>query len=163
MPSARTPGRTPRKGRLPDLEQFLTYRLHVVNKLSDRDTHRAYLEQLELPLSEARCLAAIGRFEPLSVKDLARAANLDKGQASRSAQSLVERGLADKTASDTDARGVWLTLTPSGASMYARVIRLIDARNQEIFGCLSAAEKEQLGSLLDRVGRHLLDGSSRDD
>ena len=159
----RAPGRAPRKWRLPDLERFLTYRLHVVNKLSDRDTHRAYLERLELPLSEARCLAAIGRFEPLSVKDLARAANLDKGQASRSAQSLVERGLADKTVSDTDARGVWLTLTPPGADMYDRVIRLIETRNQEIFGCLSAAEREQLGSLLDRVGRHLQSGPAQDD
>lgn len=163
MPSSRAPGRAPRKGRLPDLEQFLTYRLHVVNKLSDRDTHRAYLEQLELPLSEARCLAAIGRFAPLSVKDLARAANLDKGQASRSAQSLVERGLADKTTSNTDARGVWLTLTPPGASMYDRVIRLIETRNREIFACLTSAEKEQLGSLLDRVGRHLQGGADPHD
>jgi len=163
MPSPRASGRVPRKGRLPDLERFLTYRLHAVNKLSDRDTHRAYLEQLELPLGEARCLAAIGRFEPLSVKDLARAANLDKGQASRSAQSLVERGLADKTTSDTDARGVWLTLTPSGEGMYDRVIRLIEARNREIFGCLSAAEREHLGSLLDRVGRHLQGDAAQDD
>ncbi|MGN6581216.1 MAG: MarR family winged helix-turn-helix transcriptional regulator [Bordetella sp.] len=163
MPASRAPGRAPRKGRLPDLERFLTYRLHVVNKLSDRDTQRAYLERLDLPLSEARSLAAIGRFEPLSVKDLARAANLDKGQASRSAQSLVERGLADKTTSDTDARGVWLTLTPPGAAMYDRVIRLIEARNREIFGCLSAAEQEQLGSLLDRVGRHLQGDATQDD
>lgn len=159
MPSRRAP----RKGRLPELERFLTYRLHVVNKLSDRDTNRAYLERLELPLGEARCLAAVGRFEPLSVKDLARAANLDKGQASRSAQSLVGRGLVDKTASDTDARGVWLTLTPPGAAMYERVIRLIEARNHEIFGCLNAAEREELGRLLDRVGRHLADGAGADD
>ncbi|WP_019937639.1 MarR family winged helix-turn-helix transcriptional regulator [Bordetella sp. FB-8] len=163
MPSPRASARTPRKGRLPDLERFLTYRLHVVNKLSDRDTHRAYLEQLELPLGEARCLAAIGRFEPLSVKDLARAANLDKGQASRSAQCLVERGLVDKTTSHTDARGVWLTLTPPGSAMYERVIRLIQARNREIFGCLSAAEQDQLGSLLDRVGRHMLENAAQED
>ena len=163
MPTQRATGRASRKGKLPDLDRFLTYRLHVVNKLSDRDTNRAYLEQLELPLGEARCLAAIGRFEPLSVKDLARAANLDKGQASRSAQSLVERGLVDKTASETDARGVWLALTPRGAQMYDRVIRLIEARNKEIFGCLNSEEREQLGRLLDRVCRHLTDGGGPDD
>ncbi|HEY0294110.1 MAG TPA: MarR family transcriptional regulator [Bordetella sp.] len=147
---------------LPDLERFLTYRLHVVNKLSDRDTNRAYLDKLELPLGEARCLAAIGRFAPLSVKDLARAANLDKGQASRSAKSLAERGLVDKAASATDARGVLLTLTPAGADMYERVIRLIEARNREIFGCLSPAEREHLGRALDRIARHLADGQDQD-
>lgn len=163
MPSARASARPPRKRKLPDLERFLTYRLHVVNKLSDRDTQRAYLEQLELPLGEARCLAAIGRFAPLSVKDLARAANLDKGQASRSAQCLVERGLIDKTTCQKDARGVWLTLTASGAAVYERVIRLIEARNREIFGCLSAAEQQLLGSLLDRVCHHMMENAAQED
>lgn len=141
---------------LPALERFLTYRLHLVNKLSDRDTFRAYQDELELPLGEARCLAAIGRFAPLSIKDLARAANLDKGQASRSAQSLVERGMVNKTASESDARGVLLTVTPAGQALYERVIRLIEARNREIFGCLSPADQEKFGEILDAVARHLL-------
>jgi len=115
---------------LPALERFLTYRLHLVNKLSDRDTYRACQDELELPLGEARCLAAIGRFAPLSIKDLARAANLDKGQASRSARSLVERGMVNKTASESDARGVLLTVTP--------------------------ADQEKFGQILDTVARHLL-------
>lgn len=143
---------------LPRLERFLTYRLHVVNKLSDRDTNRAYLEHCGLPLGEARCLAAIGRFAPLSVNDLARAANLNKAQASRSAQALVERGMVRKTTRETDARGVLLALTPLGEAVYERVIRLIAQRNQEIFGCLSPAEQEQLGHMLDRIARRLMAG-----
>lgn len=80
----------------PALERFLTYRLHTINKITDRDTNRAYLRDCGIPLGEARCLAAIGRYAPLSVNDLALAANLNKGQASRSAQALVERGLIEK-------------------------------------------------------------------
>jgi DNA-binding MarR family transcriptional regulator len=146
---------------LPALEQFLTYRLHLVNKLSDRDTNRAYLDEIELPLGEARCLAAIGRFAPLSIKDLARAANLDKGQASRSAQSLVERGMVNKTTSAADARGVLLTVTPAGQALYERVIRLIDTRNREIFGCLSPADQKKFGQILDTVARHLQAGQDQ--
>ncbi len=41
-------------------------------------------------------------FAPLSVNDLAQKANLNKGQASRAAQSLVEQGLVVKAASPTD-------------------------------------------------------------
>jgi len=142
---------------LPALERFLTYRMHVVNKVSDRDTHRAYQESCGLPLGEARCLAAIGRYAPLSVNELARAANLNKGQASRSAQALVERGLVLKAASESDARGVLLTPTAEGRQRYERIVRLIARRNDEIFGCLSDAEQQQLGDMLDRVIARMAD------
>lgn len=137
------------------LETALTYRLHTVNKLGDRETVRAYTQEFGLSLGEGRCLAAIGRFEPVSVNDLARAANLDKGHASRSAQALVERGLARKAVSELDGRGVVLTLTPAGAQMYREVLALIARRNREIFGCLSAEEQAQLGDMLERVIAYL--------
>lgn len=139
----------------PALERFLTYRLHTVNKLSDRETNRAYAQTLGMSLGEGRCLAAIGRFAPLSVNDLAQAANLDKGHASRSAQALVERGLVKKTVSEHDGRGVVLALTRQGRTSYRNVIAMIDRRNREIFGCLSTSEQEQFGHMLDRVAAAL--------
>ncbi|MGE8616703.1 MAG: MarR family winged helix-turn-helix transcriptional regulator [Achromobacter spanius] len=139
----------------PALERFLTYRLHVLNKITDRDTNRAYLEDCGIPLGEARCLAAIGRYAPLSVNDLARAANLNKGQASRSAQALVDRGLVEKALSTSDGRGVVLTPTQAGMAQYQRIIDLIAQRNEEIFGCLNAGEQQALGEMLDRLIEHL--------
>src|SRR5690606_13978877 len=100
---------------------------------------------------EARCLAAIGRFGPLSLNDLAQAANLDKGHASRSAQRLVTRGFVSKSVSESDGRGAVLALLPKGRSRYRDVMRLIERRNEEIFGCLSLGEQAQLAELLDRV------------
>ncbi|MDF3861676.1 MarR family winged helix-turn-helix transcriptional regulator, partial [Achromobacter denitrificans] len=136
------------------------YRLHVLNKITDRDTNRVYLADCGIPLGEARCLAAIGRYAPLSVNDLARAANLNKGQASRSAQALVERGLVEKTNSESDGRGVVLAPTAAGVAQYRRVIDLIARRNDEIFACLSADEQRLLGGMLDRLIDHL---QARDD
>jgi DNA-binding MarR family transcriptional regulator len=136
------------------LDRTLTYRLHLLHKLSDRDSQTAYLNDAGLPISEGRCLAAIGTFAPLSVSDLARRANLNKGQASRAAQALVDQGLVQKQASGTDGRGVVLTLTRKGAQTWQRVMQVIARRNDEIFGCLSAAELEQLSRLFDRMITH---------
>ena len=144
---------------LPRLDQFLTYRLHQVNKLSDKDSAYAYLEQCGLLLSEGRCLAAIGAFAPLSVNALAQKANLTKGQASRSAQALVDRGLVSKSASEADGRGVVLQLTPQGKPMYRQAIAMIARRNEEIFGCLNEQEQAVLGGLLDKLVAH----ATRDD
>lgn len=139
------------------LDQFLTYRLHLVSKLTDRHSSEAYVDEFGLPVGEARCLAAVGNFAPLSVVELAARANLHKGPASRAAQALVERGLVAKQASETDGRGVVLSLTPAGRRLWRRVMALIARRNEEIFGCLSLLEQKQLGSILDRLIAHARD------
>lgn len=147
----------------PALQEFLTWRLHRLTKLTDRQSSDAYASVFGLGVGEARCLAAIGQFAPLSVKDLAARANLDKAQASRAAQMLVDRALVLKSASETDARGVVLTLTRTGRPLWKRVMKLIEQRNADIFGCLSKAEQRQLEAVFDRLIAHAdsrLEGSS---
>lgn len=136
------------------LDRTLTHRLHTLSKLTDRVTQTAYESEVGIPMHEGRCLAAIGSFSPMSVNDLARYANLNKGQASRAAQSLVERGLVRKAVSDTDGRGVVLTLTPKGLRLWAYTMALIERRNVEILSCLSATEQGILDRLLDRLVSH---------
>jgi DNA-binding MarR family transcriptional regulator len=138
----------------PALDRFLSYRLHQVGKLTDRASSDAYASEFGLPVGEARCLAAIGHFDSVSVVELAARANLHKGPASRAAQALVERGLVSKQANETDGRGVLLMLTPTGRKLWTRVIDLIARRNEQIFGCLSSAERKQLGAMLDRLIDH---------
>lgn len=135
----------------PALDRTLTWRLHKLHKLSDRDSQAAYLADVGLQLGEARCLGAVGSFGPLSIVDLARQSNLDKGQASRAAQGLVDKGLVRKQTSPSDGRGVVLTLTRRGGQAWRKLMQVIARRNEEIFGCLDAAEQEQLGRLFDRV------------
>lgn len=135
------------------LQDFLTYRLHKLNKITDRHSSEAYAA-MGLGVSEARCLAAIGEFAPLSVSDLAARANLNKAQASRAAQMLVDRELVLKSTSDADARGVVLVPTRGGRALWKKVMRLIAQRNAEIFGCLSANEQRQLETLFDRLIAH---------
>ena len=90
---------------MPALDTMLSYRLHLLHKLTDLESQRAYLSEARLTLADGRCLAAIGAFAPLSVNELAQRANLTKGQASRAAQWLVEQALVDKSASPSDSRG----------------------------------------------------------
>ena len=136
------------------LDRTLTYRLHQLHKLTDADSQLAYPERTGLSMSHGRCLSTIGSFEPLSVKDLAEKANLDKGQASRAAQALVEQGLVCKADHPGDGRGVVLTLTASGRQVFKTAMRMIDQRNAEIFGCLTEQEQASLSAMLDRLVAH---------
>lgn len=133
------------------LARTLTHRLHTLHKLSDRLSQAAYLQDAGMPMSEGRCLAAVGAFGPLSVNALAQAANLDKGQASRAAQTLVDAGLVRKSADAADGRGVVLALTARGRTRWRQVMALIERRNREIFGVLGRAERERFGKTLDTL------------
>ncbi|MDD2547298.1 MAG: MarR family winged helix-turn-helix transcriptional regulator [Burkholderiaceae bacterium] len=136
------------------LDRTITHRLHTLSKLTDRLTQGAYVADAGIPMSEGRCLAAIGRFSPLSISDLALQSNLNKSQASRAVQSLVDQDLVRKEASALDGRGVVLTLTPRGEQVWLRVMAVIERRNQEIMACLEASEIAQLEGLLDRLVLH---------
>ena len=145
------------------LDRTLTYRLHLLHKLTDIESQRAYAAGAGMSMSDARCLTAVGTFAPLSVNDLAQKANLNKGQASRAAQSLVDQGLVVKTASLTDGRGVVLTMTPQGKKAWQRTMGVVGQRNQDIFGVLSAAEREQLSDFFDRLIAKAKGGGDADD
>ena len=133
------------------LDRTLSYRLHLLHKLTDIESQRAYVADARLSMSDARCLTAVGSFAPLSVNDLAQKANLNKAQASRAAQSLVDQGLVLKTASPTDGRGVVLQLTRKGRAAWQRAMRVVGQRNKDMFGALSVAEQRQLSDFFDRL------------
>lgn len=136
------------------LESFLTYRLHLLNKLTDRITSEHYEQALGITLGMARCIAALGHFGSLSVNALAARANLDKSQASRVAEILVQREYVRKAASPLDQRGVELTLSSAGATLFDRIIEIATARNREVFECLTDAERAAFGDMLTRLLTH---------
>lgn len=145
------------------LHRTLTYRLHQLHKITDLESQRLYLAEMGLGMSDARCLAAVGNFGPLSVNDLARSANLNKAQASRAAQSLAQQRLIEKTVDPEDGRGVMLRLTGEGRRSWEAVMDLIARRNKEIFGCLSTAQQRRLSELFDRLVAHALNGTGTPD
>lgn len=133
------------------LDQFLTYRLHVLNKLSERGISERYQAKLDVTLPEARIIAAVGSFGPFSVMDLARHANLDKSQASRAAEALIRRGLVARDSDPLDGRVVLVSLTPEGRALYRRVMPIARKWNADLFDCLDNAERVALGNMLDKV------------
>jgi DNA-binding MarR family transcriptional regulator len=135
----------------PALERFFTYRLNTLAKLNDMATHAVYMAEVGLGLSEARTLSSIGSFPQLTVNQLAFEANLDKGQASRAAQSLVDKGLVQKVASPLDGRSVFLALTPSGKTLWRKVMAQVQRRNHALTSCLSEQEYQQLLDMFERM------------
>jgi DNA-binding MarR family transcriptional regulator len=133
------------------LEQFLTYRMHVLNKLSERGISERYQDKLGVTLPEARVIASVGSFGPFSIMDLARHANLDKSQASRAAEALIKQGLVQREPSSEDGRVVLVSLTVEGRALYRKVMPIARKWNDDLFDCLEEQEKIALSAALDKV------------
>ncbi|WMY09958.1 MarR family winged helix-turn-helix transcriptional regulator [Paraburkholderia phenoliruptrix] len=133
------------------LEQLLTYRLHVLNKLAERGISERYQDKLGVTLPEARVIASVGSFGPFSIMELARHANLDKSQASRAAEALIRQGLVKREASAEDGRVVLVSLTAEGRALYRKVMPIARKWNGDLFVSLDEKEKRALGEALDKV------------
>ncbi|WP_434106248.1 MarR family winged helix-turn-helix transcriptional regulator [Paraburkholderia caffeinilytica] len=133
------------------LEQFLTYRLHVLNKLAERGIGVRYQDKLGVTLPEARVIASVGSFGPFSIMELARHANLDKSQASRAAEALIKQGLVKRETSTEDGRVVLVSLTPEGRALYRKVMPIARKWNGDMFDCLDEDEKRAFSHALDKI------------
>ncbi|MCK2088939.1 MarR family transcriptional regulator [Thauera aromatica] len=144
----------PRHAPVPPLERTFTYRFNLLRKDIERASAPGYAEAVGVSLSDGRSLAAIGSFAPLSIKELASRSHLNKSQASRAAQALVDQGLVRKDDSTEDGRGVVLTLTAAGQQVWARTMEYVHRRNEQILACLDDEERATLSALLDRLIEH---------
>jgi len=131
------------------LEDFLTYRLHVVKKLTDKVIHDEFLERTGLSLSEARVVLCVGACGQLSVSELGQKSNLDRSQASRATDGLVRRGLLAKTSSEVDARGVEIRLTDAGDELFKRAWSVSQQRNAAFLALLEPAQASALMQALE--------------
>lgn len=111
----------------------------------------------DLTHMEFKVLAFFARRPGASQRDLVQHSGRDKAQIARLIQGLRQRGLLDARADEQDRRSLCLCLSAAGAALFAGVEgqgrHLADLALRDF----SAAERDSLAALLERV-RGNLDG-----
>ncbi|MES2534859.1 MAG: MarR family transcriptional regulator [Pseudomonadota bacterium] len=133
------------------LSNLWTYKLHRLKRIIDKHIAEEYLVGTGLALREARTLAAIGAFGPLSLGDVARGANLDKSQASRGVDALLSRKLVARKVDAHDARAVSLTVTAEGEKAYKVALKTAAEWHYRLSKALTAEERVVFEGMLDRI------------
>ena len=138
----------------PTIRELLSYRLHQVANLLSRGAEMRYRREFGVSLWEWRTVALLGgASEPQSLNELARAAGVDKGQMSRVVSGLTGRKIVSRETDANDGRGIRLSLTRSGRSLYRRLIGAAAERNSAFLGCLTAKEREHLEQAMTKLAR----------
>ena len=118
--------------------------------IDNRDAwKRAVVERTGLPFSRIRILKRLSR-QPMTVKELARAATIDAPAATVAVNDLEERGLVVREVDPTNRRCKIVSLTDAGRSMVGTIDE-IDDPAPEVFASLSRADLEALRTVLRQL------------
>lgn len=98
-----------------------------------------------------RALSLIGLQEGITQKDLAYLLGIRPQSAGEMLAKLEEYGLVERRKSETDARAIQLYLTEDGRTHAQEIDRMRAVVAEDVFSVLTDEEKEQLGSILEKL------------
>lgn len=134
-----------------NIKELFSYRLNRLAFLSSTLAESINQDMFGLDKQGWRFIGLLGAFQPMSLKMLAKEANIDKSRASKAVASLSERGLIKRKGSDSDGRSIELSLSEEGEKLYATAFPIALRRNNEILEVLSADERAQFDQILDKL------------
>ncbi len=101
--------------------------------------------------SQKRTLILLRESDGITQRALTEKMGIQPGSASEVIGKLVAAGLVARTPNPEDRRTVNLHLTPSGRAEADSAFLQRQQRHQEMFSCLSGAERETLLTLLEKL------------
>jgi DNA-binding MarR family transcriptional regulator len=133
------------------LHAIPTVRIFVLSHIATRLAETNYGQLAGLRLTEARLLLVLGVCGPSKLERISREISLEKGLASRSVSSLVERGLVCRVPHRTDGRAAELTLTDDGRALFQNLYDNISAWNEDWLSVLTKAERNIFLDCVDKL------------
>ncbi len=150
------------------LEEFLPYRLNVLASLSSQALSRIYVERYRIGVSEWRVLVTLGQFGVMTGKAIGIHSHMHKTKVSRAVAMLEQRKLIVRRANRADLREAFLSLTPSGRTIYdelapialefsRRLTAVIDDADRPIFDRAITQLTERSRALAEEVAEGKFD------
>ena len=118
---------------------------HAHRQLAER------LARLDLHPRHFGMLSHLAASEGQSQQALSNALGIHRSAVVALVDDLEQRGLAERRRDPVDRRAYTLYLTPAGRDLLADLERTVNERDVELLSALSASERSQLISLLQRV------------
>lgn len=87
----------------------------------------------------------------MTAQEVAHMSGRPRNSISRAVHRMVESGLIKRVPDPDDGRQATLTITEAGRELVRSIVPLFEARQEELLGVLSKAERGTLDRLLDKL------------
>jgi DNA-binding MarR family transcriptional regulator len=148
-----------RKSALPgghalDLERRLSYRFSIIASAAIRRVAVMYGPKHRLLPSAWKVMAVIGRYGPVSAKDVCTHTTVEPDKVSRAVDGLVRLGYVNRSQDEIDRRRIALSLTQIGRNVYEDIERATREVELSLLRALSASERKALDRILEKLQAH---------
>ncbi len=131
-----------------ELQAFLPYRLSVLANTVSSAIAAGYAERFSLSIAEWRVMAVLANEPGLSAAEVAVRTAMDKVAVSRAVTALLRARRLERRTASGDRRRSMLRLSSAGIEVYARVVPMAIAYEQQLLTTLTARDRQQLDRLL---------------
>ena len=133
------------------LKSLLAYRLNTLMRLYSPQLARYLSSSQQISPAEWFILAHLGEYSPRTLRWLAKATLLDKGQLSRAAAVLVEKRYIEKAPDPNDARSALFSITPQGEAVRTSVMAARRVLNVRLAELMTPEERVALDRALEKM------------
>ncbi len=134
-----------------DLNRITGYRLSTLSNRLTLWSARVYRREFGVGSLEWRVLASLAALGPVSARDVAEFAVLDKSNVSRAVHRLTERRLVERSDHPVDGRSRILTLTREGRRLHRKISAHSRQREEDLFRDFTETERESFAAFLTRL------------
>ncbi len=129
----------------------LSFRMNFIAHHFNQPVYECIERRYRLTMPEHVVLYALGLQEGITAEDVVASSSRPKNTLSRAINGLVGRRLVHRNRDPLDRRRLLLYLTPRGRRIVADSVPLFLEREHQLFGALSAQERETLVYLMTKV------------
>lgn len=133
------------------LEARITYQCLLIATRITRLIEPMLADEYDLTAVNWRVLAVVGRYGPLSAKEVAQYTSTDAFFVSRSIVQLVKKGYMTRDVDDRDRRRSVLQLTKKGDVVKQEIEAVLSSIENELLRGLSAQERVNLRLTLQEL------------
>jgi DNA-binding MarR family transcriptional regulator len=134
-----------------ELRAWIPYRCSVVANRVSHCLERMYSEQFGLSVPGWRVMAYLGRYAPLSAKEVAQGTAMDQVQVTRAITQMASIGLISRRVDGEDRRRVVLRLSQKGQQAYSQIVPLAQAIERTLLATLTPPERDMLNRLTEKI------------
>ncbi|WP_238367186.1 MarR family winged helix-turn-helix transcriptional regulator [Mesobacterium pallidum] len=139
-------------GRSVDAAHYLPYFLTTLSSAFSWGASKVFRAEFGVGLNEWRMLSSLRNEPGIRAQRVCEMVSMNKSLVSRSARSLEERGMLTERLVDGQRR-MWLT--PAGAEMHDRIMKVALEREAAMLTGFSQAETDQLFRFMARLHENL--------
>jgi DNA-binding MarR family transcriptional regulator len=132
-------------------DDLLILKLVRVVNFTARPFEQRVGKPLQLSLNEWRVMAMVGAQPGCTASQVAEHSGMDKMAVSRALAGLQRAKRLRRHEDPTDQRRSRLYLSAAGREVYAAALARAQEREAEMLAAMTAQERGQLGSLLDKL------------